>query len=255
MGIKKYIIGTTVLACTILIIFIIYKIYAHFSQCNNCEERIYPSIKQLEGNIFKESIMVVADKTLNSNKMFIFNYPLNLKFETVFKSDEDKAKAKIGARDFFKNNYGLTDSYLNMFMWEYRVNSNINQRAYFIQGSKNKNIKVQDGGYTVYLPIKRRLYGKYGGKEGVLINKSSRLIYGYYIIGDKYKIKYWSQQPQIEHHTYDATYTPIDYELKIEGANNKKLIGLKGKAHGLYKKINIKGLTKHMIIRNVMTFI
>jgi len=234
-------------AILLILIFIVFKVYQWFTKCTDCEQRVYPGIRMNKSRDFKLSLIAVSDKIIPSKDVFKYNFPLSFGFKTIFKTEEERNKAKEESRKFFQNTFGLSDLHLKLFMWELRVNDSLDYR--FV----HDNSTLLDGGYICYVPPKTVLRGTYGGVNGVIVNKGGVLAFGYYV-GGGYKIRYWSMCPLVTHKTYDGNYTPIDCDLEIEDALDKKLIGTKGKAQGIYKIINYKGLTNHVTIRNVMTF-
>ena len=75
--------------------------------------------------------------------------------------------------------------------------------------------------------------------------------------GDKTltKILYSAPCPLQSVWRYDAQYMPIDCDVEILSDPDEKMIGLKGKAQGIHRNINISGPKKnHILIKNVMTF-
>ena len=236
----------------LIFLIIMYYAYNYITTCVGCDERIYPNVRMNKNPLFKEFIVATADKMIDSSNIFQYKHPFNTKFKSIF-SDKEKPKVKSAAKNFFKTAFGISDAYMNLFMYELRVNDELDYKAYYTQSSRKKAVPILDGGYVCFILPKTTVYGTYGGKDGVLVPQGSVIVYGYYIF-EGYKIRYWSMCPLSPVKRYDATYTPIDCDLLIEKAPNKNLIGLKGKAQGLYKVINVRGLTHHATVRNVMTF-
>ena len=246
---KRIIVTVTFISVILIIIYlIIRKIYT----CVGCEQRVYPFIRNNKEELFKQTMVAISDKIIN-DEIFIFKHPFSTGFKSIFTPEELKT-VKKGAINFFKKGFGLSDLMIKTLMFEVRVNDNINYRIYWDQNTDKKNLKMKDGGFVIFLPAKTLLRGTYGGVNGVTVKQNSFLVYGYYLIENKYKIKYWSMCPLTVFKRYDGDYTFIDCDLMIEDAPDKKLIGLKGKGQGLQKTINLRNVTKQTTIRNIMTF-
>ena len=249
MDFKDYIkhnqLQTVILIIVIILIYLLYK--CHFY---NIDQRIWyiPKIKKN-----KEVMLFEANAIMNSNDLFQIHLP-GLSPPSIFKNNKDKKDAYIKAKKFYKNQYGLSDSYLNLFMHEVFVNRDADYGVVYMQSKTgNKKIKMKDGGFVVYVPKGKKLYGQYGGKYGVASDRPGSLAFGYYITNDNL-INYFGLCPLVNFTTYDGTYTPIDCDVKIIKANNKKLIGLKGKAQGIYIDRKLKNGKNHVIIKNMLTF-
>ncbi len=227
---------------------IMYKVYI---QCTYYYERIYDFISLPKNGQYREIIVTTIDVIFDSNQIFTFNLPFS-KFKSVFSETE---YVKKESRQFFKETFGFTDKFLKLFMFEFKVNDDIDYRVQYTQSGSVVNQYIKDGGHIVYVPHKTKLHGTYGGKQGIQIEKGGFVMLGYYIIGSEYKIRYTSIYPLITHKTYDGAYTPIECDIEIIESFDKKLIGLKGKAQGIYKVSNYRGISNHILVRNVMTFV
>lgn len=200
----------------------------------------------------KFKIVFEADSIVDN----FFNFDSKLfgtdKFKTVYKSNSEREKIRNEAKEFFSKQFGLSDWYLDSLMTEVNVNPKGKYRMSIINGNR-VNSPLKDYGFTCPILPYMKLTGKYGGKLGAInYNGIGTLAYGHYEV-DGFKIKYKSMCPLTSTTTYDGTYTFIDCDVKIIKSPNKKLIGMKGKAEGLYKKF--KTSNKNWInIRNVLNF-
>jgi hypothetical protein len=175
-------------------------------------------------------------------------------FKTIFESDEEKEKMRLEATNYFKEQFGLSETFITTLMRELRVNDAGNYKAQSIKSNPNLNgTPVVDGGYAAYVPPGTMLYGRYGGKAGIKINKSGVLAYGYYIINGNYKIVYKSPCPLQSFKTYDADYNPIDCDVEVVASPKADLVGLKGKAIGVMRTAKLGGGKNHITIRNVLS--
>jgi len=233
----------------IIILILAYQAYQSY-YLNISQQRLWKKSQLPSG---RELQVYVADVFGHRNDMFIIG-------KTIYDKNED-IKVKKDAILFFKNQFGVNDNFLLTYMYPVQVNPNIGYHLQYSQSSPGYNGKIRDGGYTCFVPKGYRLYGNYGGNSGIVIDKDCSLVYGHYLIGDKYKIRYWSLCPLKTYSTYDGDYTPIDCDVEIEHSPEPNLIGLKGKSHGIYIKMKLiqdqtKPLeTDHIVIRNVLTFI
>jgi hypothetical protein len=248
----------------IAIILVIFLIYWYYSP--NTNQRIFPDrlVPENPINLYPQMIVATSDIKYPSDKMFLirgYNYDSDYKsFPHIFKNEEERKKIKNEAKQYFKKQFGLSDFFLDSFMLELTVNPEINYRAYYLQNTNSLNNKMTDGGFIVYVPPYTKLYGRYGGKNGVSSSKQSTLAYGHYKITDNSSnsimtIRYESQCPLQTFSTYDADYSPVDCDIQIINSQNKAEIGLNGKAQGIHRNMMIKNPKKnHILIKNVMTF-
>lgn len=226
---------------------IVYYSYSCFFPSMN--QRIWPITKLPKHTEF---ITFVADSMLEPGILFQFNMPTE-GFQSIFKSDDEKEKMKQDAINYFKEQFGLSETFITTLMREIRVNDAGGYKAESVKSNPNLNgTHVIDGGYAAYIPPGTTLYGRYGGKTGVKINISGVLAYGYYIIND-YKILYKSPCPLQSFKTYDADYNPIDCDVEVVSGTNTDLIGLKGKAIGVMRTAKLNNGKDHITIRNVLS--
>ncbi len=216
-------------------------------------QRIWPaSVARKPGN--KEFITLLADQMMDDNKLFLIRYPTTKNFPSIFATEAERNAVEKSARDYFKKQFGLSDTYLNTFMFEIRVSEESGYHANHVKNQPGKQYPLIDGGFTVFIPPGKRLYGRYGGKTGVSSSIKGILAYGYYILGDDYKIRYVSACPLQQLQTFDGNYNFIDCDVKIEDATDKGLVGLMGKAQGMYKNWKLDNGLNYISIRNVLTF-
>lgn len=232
-----------------IIIGLVYYLYkCHTGGMENQRKWPTPNITKS-----KKTILLSADSILEPGTTFIMKktLPANL---SIFKSSGQKEITKNNAIKFFKEHFGLSDLYLGVAMVELRVNDKLNYHAKLISDERSPT-GIIDGGYAVVVPKGKKLHGKYGGKNGVSSHLPGILAYGNYVFNDgSYVIEYTSTCPMTKFQTYDGDYTPIDCDIKILDAKNKSLIGLKGKAKGLFQVNNLKDGGAYNIIRNVLNF-
>lgn len=200
---------------------------------------------------FVKTILFQSDVVMNGDNQFLIGDIEDTSFPVVQGIQDDKVKQE--AVQFFKNQYGLSEFYLNFAMRKVYVNDDAKYTASFIEQQGKTNYHIQDGGYVVYLPPGKRLYGRYGGVLGVTNRKSSIIPYGYYKFSD-YLVRYFAICPMAWTETYDGRYTLIDCDVEIVNAPDKGLLGLKGKAQGMQKKFKLVNGKHHVVIRNVLTF-
>ena len=202
-----------------------------------------PTIKPL-----KEMSVFTMDKVMNKKDLFTFGSLSDESFPEVFKDKQRKQQLRKEAVAFFKKQYGFSDMYLNLAMKKVRVNDAAGYKV------SNKNDKhITDGGYIVFVPPGKRLYGNYGGTFGVTMRKSGIIPFGYYLFG-QHEIKYFAICPMASTSTYDGDYTLIDCDVEITKSPNPANIGLKGKAQGMQKSFKLNNGLHHIVVRNVLTF-
>lgn len=225
-------------------------------------QRTFPSnmIQENPTGMYKYMVTVIADIKFPSEELFLINYDGAQDFSHIFDSEEERKQVKEEAIKYFKTQFGLSDTFLNLAMFELTVNPKVGYRAYYDQDNKQYNNTMKDGGYVIYVPPYKALYGRYGGKNGVSSSDAGTLTYGHYKIFDNSgknitTMIYESPCPLQVASRYDANYTPIDCDVKVIKSNNSDLVGLEGKAQGLHRDIKITGAKKnHIVIKNVMTF-
>jgi len=184
----------------------------------------------------KKTFVFIANAVMDSKKLFTTR-KLSDNFVSVF-TDEERPVVEQEARTFFKNHYGLSDTFLNTFMTELTVNPKSNYT------DNESGERIIDGGFVVMIPKGMKLYGKYGGKSGVASNKSGMLPFGYYMFNGK-RIRYKGVCPMVAHSTYDGNYSPIDCLIEYNG--------MTGLAQGVYINKKLKGGMDHIVIKNVLT--
>ncbi len=218
----------------------------------------FPSIAQrkwpvpkIEPN--KEFIVFLQDKIMDSGKQFLINLPTVTDFPSVF-STKEREIVRQEAHEFFQKQFGLSNAFLKVFMYEITINPDAGYNVYHVQSNPGQKYKLIDGGFTAYIPAHKKLYGRYGGKSGVAGTIQGVLAYGYYIWGnDEYRVRYKGMCPLSTMVTYDGNYTFIDCDVEIVKAPNPSLVGLKGKAIGIYKVNKLSNGLDHLVIRNVLT--
>lgn len=240
----------------IIILLLTYLVYKnHFA--GEDKQRLW-TIPNLPSN--KEFQVFTTDAIGDRSEMFIIGKQGNDKFKSIYDSPTEDQKVKGDALNFFKKQFGLSDTFLSTFMYPITVNPNIGYHLRYSQTVPGYQGKIKDGGYTCFVPKGHTMFGSYGGSGGVTLDRPGILAYGHYIVGDKFRIRYWSMCPLKTYTSFDADYTPLDYDIEIERAPEGNLIGLKGKAQGLYTKMRLipdqtQPLKKdHLTIRNVLTF-
>jgi hypothetical protein len=241
---------------TIVIVVLAYLLYqSYFS--GESRQRLYAKPQLPSG---KEFQVFTMDAIGDRSEMFIIGIPQNTNFKSIYSSKDEEQKVKKEAHQFFKTHFGLSDSFLLTYMYPIVINSKLGYHLQYSQSVPGYQGKIQDGGYTCYVPKGQKMYGQYGGSIGVAFDRDAILIYGHYLVGDKYRIRYWSSSPIKTYKSFDGDYTPVDCDVEIEHAPEARLIGLKGKSHGIYIKKRLvpdqkKPMEKdHIIIRNVLTF-
>ncbi len=197
----------------------------------------------------KELIVFLADKVMDASKLFLIKLS-GTTIPSIFKNQQEREKVKQDAFNYFQKQFGLSNTFLNTLMFELTVNENANYHVEYISSKPNQKYTLVDGGYTAYIPKGMKLYGNYGGKNGVASNLSGLLAFGYYIFGENV-IKYYGLCPLTSLETYDGNYTFVDCEVEVESGPLK---GLKGKAQGIYINKKLKNGLNHIVIRNVLTF-
>ena len=233
----------------LVLLWLIYMLYqCYFGGIG--KQSIWPNPKMPKA---EEFISFMADQVMDADKMFIIKMPGTKNFKSVFDNVNEQKEAERLATNFFKKQFGLSDAYLNVFMKELRVNDEAGYHANYIKSMPERKIPLVDGGYAVYVLPNKKLYGQYGGRVGVSSQKSGILAFGYYKMANMYKIRYWSMCPLTTYMTYDGNYTIVDCDIEIEDAPNRSLVGLKGKAQGIYRTTKLNRLN-HLTIRNVLTF-
>lgn len=237
------------LVITVIIIVLVYLLHQNYFG-GDTRQKLYPRPQLPSG---KEVQVLTANTIGDRTQMFLIG-------KSPYASNQEMEKIKNQARAYFKSQFGLSDSFLNTYMYSVLVNPNLGYHLQYSQSVPGYQGKIQDGGFTCYLPKGQKLYGNYGGSSGISCDKDSLLTYGHHLIGDKYRIRYWSSSPVKTYSSFDGDYTPIDCDLEIEHAPESRLIGLKGKSEGIYiKKRLIPDSTKpmekdHLIIRNILNF-
>ena len=197
---------------------------------------------------FKETMLFQADVIMDKSKQFIIGKPNDPNVPSVRNDEQTKQEAI----QFFKTQYGLSDLYLSVVLRKVYVNDKTGYNASLFGKTGATKLSIIDGGYLVYLPPGKRLYGKYGGKWGVTVRKSSIIPYGYYKFGD-YLLRYFAVCPMAWTSTYDGEYTIIDCDVEVIESPQNRLNGFKGKAQGMQKKFNLVNGKHHIVIRNVIT--
>lgn len=221
---------------------------------------------------YKEQFNFIADSILGKDTPeFIFEmFPGKSDFKSPSSadtpwvglfSDEEDAIMKKEAIKFFKSQYGVSDTYLKIFMKRFKQNTLAGYQASYLSSAPHlQNVPVLDGGYLLYFVPGVRLHGKYGGKSGYTVQKPGFAPYGYYVLNDNlgntlYKIEYKAICPLVTVNTYDGHYTVIDCDVKIlEAPTNESLVGLTGKAQGMQKKFKLSNGKDHIVIRNLLVF-
>lgn len=248
----------------IIVVLLLISLFSYFSVTT--DRRLWPDkfVKENPTGMYPQVITAISDIKYPSDKMFIIkgynNNDSYTDFPHIFDDNNEREEMRKQAKIFFKKQFGLSDTFLNTFMFELTVNPEINYRAYHNQVDNKYNNKMRDGGFIVFIPPLTRLYGRYGGNNGVVADGSSTLAYGQYKIYDEtgnniYKIIYESQCPLQNFNTYDGVYTPIDCDIKIIKSPRENEIGMKGKAQGINRNFTINSNKKnHILIKNVMTF-
>lgn len=232
----------------IIIMCILAKLYESYTQSFEPKERIY-SLLDKTVDKYELHFNLMADTIMNIKNQFILNMFTVDDFKSTFNSPDERLKNERNARDFFQKEFGLGEYFMSVFMWEYRINDKLNYKAY---GVDSEPLPIVDGGFVCYLPSKKTLTGNYGGKNGIIVDNSSIIVWGFCAFG-KYKLHYKSLYPHIEHTTFDGKYTPIDCVVQIIDAPDKNHIGKNGKSIGLHKISNINGLNNMISIRNTIT--
>ncbi len=219
---------------TLVILVLVYFLYKCYFGAT-AGQRVSTMIPNL--NPPSKMIVLIANSVMDSKKLFSTK-KMDKNFVSVF-TDEERMKVKQEATAFFKDHYGLSDSFLNTFMTELAVNP----KANYTNMDSGKRIK--DGGYVVMVIKGTKLYGKYGGTSGVASNKNVVLPFGYYMFNDT-KVRYKGTCPMVTFDSYDASYTPISCKIEMNG--------LTGMAEGIYIKTKLKNGLDHVLIKNVLTF-
>jgi hypothetical protein len=238
----------TIAILIVIILVLLYYVY----KCNfpSVEQRIWPGFKPFSD---KEFMILMADADINMKEdpLFIAGKTLS-KDVSMYNTPEERNSVKKDAIAFFKKQFGLSSAYINTAILELRVNPKSKYHAREIKGQPGEKLTLQDGGFIVYLPANKTLYGDYGGKNGVSQSMPGILTYGHYIFG-KYKIRYTSACPLFTYRAYDANYSPVDCNVLIEDSPHKEHIGLRGKARGIMMNYKIRGGLNHISIRNTIT--
>ncbi len=229
-------------AFVIVIIVLAYFLYTcHFGATSG--QRVFPTPTTLEHQLM---LVFVADAVMDADKLFLTKKLSGGDFISMFNTQELET-VKENSTKFFKEYFGLSDAYLNLAMSELRVNPKGNYRT-------PDGNSVVDGGFVVPVPKGMKLYGLYGGKNGVASDRAGVLAYGHYKIQDGYNIIYKSTCPLVSFSTFDGNYNPIDCYVEIIQSPNPREIGMKGKAIGVYKNTKVNNELNHIVIRNVLTF-
>ncbi len=243
-----YIYLTIIVILLLVVIYFGYLLYK--GSFPTMDQRVWPVPKKLSD---KELILLTAESVMDGNKLFLAERKMGEDL-SIFKDDKELDAFKQESIKYFKRQFGLSDTFINMFLFELRVNDKAGYNAYYSKSEGTIQTPIIDGGFIVFVPKGTTLHGLYGGTNGVTIGRPATLAFGYYIIGDKYKIKYYSPCPLQIMMTYDANYGPVDCDVEILESPNKATIGLKGKAIGIYKNIKLSNGLNGISIRNVLTF-
>lgn len=237
------------LIITLVIVGLVYLLYQNYFG-GETRQKLYIKPQLPSG---KEFQVFTVDVVGNRTEMFVIG-------KTIYSSKEEEQKIKKEAYQYFKSQFGLSDSFLTTYMYPVLVNPQLGYHLQYSQSVPGYQGKIQDGGYTCYVPKGQKMYGQYGGSSGVGLDRDSVLTYGHYLVGNKYRIRYWSSLPIRTYSSFDGDYTPVDCDVEIEHAPEARLIGLKGKSQGIYIKRKLvpnptKPMEKdHLTIRNVLTF-
>ncbi len=243
-----YIIIAVLVIVMLCSVYLLYK--ANFGTTSG--KRIWP-VPNPEIPEKKEVILFTADAVMDSNNLFMTKSTHD-DFKTIFESDEEKEMLKKEAIEYFKKQYGMSDTFLNVAMLELRVNDKGGYNASCMKSNPGFASPVVDGGYIVFVPAGKMLHGRYGGNSGVSVNKPTTLAYGFYKMGGSYVIKYMSPCPLQVFTTYDGNYSPIDCDVEIIKSKDPKTVGLKGKAQGVYRNFKLSNGLNQVTIRNVLVF-
>lgn len=242
---KKYL---PYIVIVILIVMILnYHYYGPFEQRRWPVPKIKPT---------KEFILLFTDKIMDASKLFNIEFKKDPDYVDIFDSEEERASAKDEAIRFFKKQYGFSDLYLKLFLKRVMVNDESEYNVNYIKDKRFLGAQIRDGGYVVLVPPYTKITGRYGGKNGVVSSKMAIIPFGYYKFGknNEYQIKYFAMCPLTFFRTYDGQYSIIDCDIEMTQAPDQKLIGLKGKAQGMYKKMKVKNGLDRVVIRNVLVF-
>lgn len=238
-----------IIIAILIICLLILAYYSYSCFFPSTEQRRWP---QMSLPKHTEFITFVADAHLDPGTWIKFNMPTP-GFKSMFKSKEELEKVKRESINYFKTQFGLSESFINTLMREIRINDDAGYKAQHISSKPDKQMKVIDGGFAMYVPPGTTLYGRYGGKKGVTLTQPAVLAYGWYLVGDLHKIVYKSQCPLQWYITYDAQYNPIDCDIEIVESKISDMIGLKGKAVGLYRNMKLSNGKEYVSIRNVLS--
>lgn len=231
-----------ILILTLVIILLVsYFIFQYTNETKRQRKYSQPQKKQ-----DKNVMILIGDSVLPNNQLFLTETSENQNI-----NDIDILKLQKMAHQFFQKQYGLDDSYIKKFMKKTEVNSKV---GYHYVTTDGEVLPVIDKGFSCYIPERKSLYGKYGGKNGLITNRDSILMYGYYQIGDRYKILYKCEEPFETFITYNGSYTPINYDIEMLEASDDHLVGLKGKGEGIYKNRKLNNGENSVVIRNILTW-
>lgn len=242
---------TIILAFVIVVLLVILvNSYAGFLS----RKRKY-NVKTVQPKPHREVISLIVDNVMHKKDMFNTAKTNDKTFKHIFSSDAEREQLKQEAMTFYKTHYGLPGWYLKLFMRQVNANTHLSKyRVDYLQSDPKFEGIIKDGGYVVMILPGFPIFGKYG--KGIVLKKPVVIPYGYYVFGenDEYKIKYITRRPWASIKTYDGDYTIIDYDLEITAAPKKELVGLKGRANGLYRVFELVNGKQHILIKNILDF-